>query len=272
MTGAPTTTGPGGPADDEPGLHDPPRPNIVQISTYTPPPGADVGIRSQVAYGGPVVFARRVRPWRMLLLVVVVAGALGTGGVWVYRTVREAQHRTSGNADAVSTSVAPSTVAIGAPTTVAAAPTLPASGSLFDPSVAALIAPAVEAAAPGDPSQFTSIAVYPAYAVLTVSDPTNAARTIRLTERGADVVADEPITQALDVTPSLFTLADVDWSRLAPLVAAAPTAAGVPGDTVDHAVVQRWGFDPAFPMRFLVYLSGGQFVEASSDGTVIAVH
>ena len=56
------------------------------------------------------------------------------------------------------------------------------------------------------------------------------------------------------------------------LVAAAPATAEVPDDTVDHVVVQRWGFDPTFPMRMLVYLSGGKFVEAATDGTVIAVH
>ena len=93
MSGAPTSTGPSGPADDEPSA---PRPNVVQISTYTPAPGADVGIRSQVNHGGPVVFARRVHPWRMLLLVVVVGGLLAAGGVWVYRAVERAQHQTSG--------------------------------------------------------------------------------------------------------------------------------------------------------------------------------
>lgn len=272
MTGAPTSTGPGEPGDDATDEAARPRPNVVQISTYTPPPGGDSGIRSQAAYGGPVVFARRVRPWRMLVLVVVVAGVLGVGGVWVYRTVRDAQHRTTGNADVVSTSVTPSTTVAGAPITVAPPPTLPTTGTLFDPAVAALLSPAIAAAAPGEPDQFTSIAVYPAYAVLTVRDPANAARTIRLTARGGDIIADEPVTQSLDVTPSLFTLADVDWTKMAPLIEASPAAAGVPDDTVDHVVVQRWGFDPAFPMRILVYLGGGRFIEAATDGTVIAAH
>lgn len=105
-----------------------------------------------------------------------------------------------------------------------------------------------------------------------MSDPANAERTIRVTIRGNNVVADEPITQSLDIGPSLFTMGDVDWSRIGPLVAAAPTTAQVPSDTIDHVVVLRWGFDPSFPMRVLVYLSGGKFVEAQTDGTVVAVH
>ncbi|MFT3853736.1 MAG: hypothetical protein QM733_13485 [Ilumatobacteraceae bacterium] len=271
MSGTQTSAGPGDPAgDDATGDLQRPRPNVVQISTYTPPPGADVGIRSQVSYGGPVVFARRVHPWRTLLLVAVVAGLLGIGGVWVYRAVQRAQHRTDASAPvmAPSTSNTPASATDGTP----APPTLPPVGNLFDASAAALIAPAVEAAAPGEPSQFTSISVYPGYAVATVRDPDNTTRTVRLTIRGADVVTDEPVTQTADVTPSLFTVADVDWSRVAPLVAESPTDAGLPDDTVDRVEILRWGFDPAYPMRMLVYLSGGKMVEAAMDGTVVAVH
>lgn len=272
MSGAQTSAGPGDPAGDAEATDDlqRPRPNVVQISTYTPPAGADVGIRSQVSYGGPVVFARRVHPWRMLLLVAVVAGLLGVGGVWVYRAVDRAQHRT--NASAPTTTLSTSTTAAPVTDAAPAPPTLPPVGNLFDASTAALIAPAVEAAAPGEPSQFTGISIYPAYAVATARDPDNATRTIRLTIRGADVVADEPVTQTIDVTPALFAVGDVDWSRLAPLAAEAPTDAGLPEDTVDRIEILRWGFDPAYPMRVLVYLSGGKMIEAAMDGTVIAVH
>jgi hypothetical protein len=275
MTGAPTSTGaPGDEADDLPDGTDGNgqlRPRVVQISTYSPAPGADLGIRSQAA-GGPVVFARRVHPWRALLLVVVLATALGIGGVWVYNTVRRAQHQT--------TAAVPTITSVGgAPTTTAAAtgttappPTLPAAGSLFSDAASGFIAPAVESAAAGDPSKFTSIAVYPAYALATVDDPTNPARTIRVTIRGGDVIADEPLTNPLDISPSLFTIADVNWAAIGPLVVAAPAAANVPADVVDHVVVQRWGFDPTFPMRILVYLSGGLIVEGGMDGAVIAVH
>jgi hypothetical protein len=268
MTGAPTSAGaPGDPADDD----ERPAPNVVQISTYNPPPGSDLGIRSQMAYGGPVVFARRAHPWRVLLLVVVIAGLLGVGGTWVYRAVQRAQHHTTSDQTISTATLAPSTTATAAPATATPA-TLPPTGSLFDVAAAALIPPAVEAAAPGDPSAFTSIAIYPAYAVATVRDPANPARTVRVTVRGAQVVADQPLTQAVDVTPSLFAMSDVNWSVLAPLVAGAPAAANAPADVVDHVVVQRWGFDPAYPMRVLVYLSGGTLIEAGVDGKVIAVH
>jgi hypothetical protein len=95
---------------------------------------------------------------------------------------------------------------------------------------------------------------------------------VRVTIRGAQVVTDQPLTQAADITQSLFAMSDVDWSALAPLVAASPAAASAPADVVDHVVVQRWGFDPAYPMRVLVYLSGGTLIEAGVDGKVIAVH
>jgi hypothetical protein len=269
MTGAQTAGSPGDPADDATDDLQRPRPNVVQISTYTPPPGADVGIRSQVSYGGPVVFAGRVRPWRTLLVVLVVGGLLAIGGVWVYRAVDRAQHQTTASAPAMTTA-APTTAADGAPAPVPA--TLPPSGSLYDASMAALIAPAVEAAAPGEPSQYTAISIYPAYAVATVRDPANPTRTVRLTIRGADVVTDEPVTQSIDTTSSLFASGDVDWSRVAPLVTDAAVAAGVPVEAVDHVEILRWGFDPAFPMRMLVHLNDGRLVEAGPDGAVIAVH
>src|SRR6478736_379653 len=252
MTGA-TSAGSDDPSDDITEGGDQARPNVVQISTYTPPPGAELGIRSQMAYGGPVVFARRAHPWRVLLLVLVVAVVLAFGGAWVYRTVQHAQHGTTGD-QTISTA------------------TLPPTGSLFESAAAALIAPAVEAAAPGDPSVFTSIAIYPAYAVATVRDPANPARTIRVTVRGSQVVADEPVTEPADLAPSLFSMADVNWAAVAPLVAAAPAAANAPTDVVDHVVIQRWGFDPTYPMRLLVYLGNGTLIEAGTDGAVIAVH
>ena len=52
-------------------------------------------------------------------------------------------------------------------------------------------------------------------------------------------------------------MADVNWTVIAPLVAAAPQTANVPSDVVDHVVVQHWGFDPTNPMRILVYMGGG---------------
>ena len=270
MTGA-TSAGSDDPTDDITEDGDQARPNVVQISTYTPPPGAELGIRSQMAYGGPVVFARRAHPWRVLLLVLVVAVVLAFGGAWVYRTVQHAQHGTTGDQTISTATLAPTTSAAG-PSTSATPATLPPTGSLFESAAAALIAPAVEAAAPGDPSGFTSIAIYPAYAVATVRDPANPARTIRVTIRGSQVVADEPVTEPADLAPSLFSMADVNWAAVAPLVAAAPAAANAPTDVVDHVVVQRWGFDPAYPMRLLVYLGNGTLIEAGTDGTVIAVH
>ena len=106
----------------------------------------------------------------------------------------------------------------------------------------------------------------------TVRDPANPARTIRVTVRGSQVVADEPVTQPADLTPSTFSMADVNWAAVAPLVAASSRPRRTRRPTSSTRVVQRWGFDPAYPMRLLVYLGNGTLIEASTDGTVIAVH
>ena len=67
-----------------------------------------------------MVFARRVRPWRALLLVVVVGTVLGVGGVWVYNAVRRAQHQTTAAANTGSTTLAPPTTTRRSPSTTVA--------------------------------------------------------------------------------------------------------------------------------------------------------
>ena len=54
-------TEPGDPSDEQAA----PRPNVVQISTYTPAPGADVGVSARLASmtDGIVVTARLSVPW-----------------------------------------------------------------------------------------------------------------------------------------------------------------------------------------------------------------
>ena len=94
-------------------------------------------------------------------------------------------------------------------------------------------------------------------------DPADAARRRRRRRR-----ADHP---GLDVTP-LSSPSPASTGARSPAASPLPRPSPASHRQVDHVVVQRWGFDPGFPMRILVYLSGGLFLEAAMDGTIVAVH
>jgi hypothetical protein len=144
--------------------------------------------------------------------------------------------------------------------------------SLFAPGAAALLAPLLDRAMPGEPTLFTSIDVFADHAVVIARDPDDPSTTRRATWTAAGVVTGDAQHEALDITPALFTIADLDWDVIAALVAAAPATAGDPSRVVTDLIVQRWGFDPAFPMRVLVHLDDGRFIEAAADGRPVAVH
>jgi hypothetical protein len=230
----------------------------------------------RLAGGNPVVVTSKLRWWVTLLIVMLFVGPLALGGVAVYRTLRAARDEPGAaaapRADAVDASypTAATAISLAAPVVVPALPL--GATSLFEPGVAAALAPLLDQAIPGEPTQFTSIDVHPDFAATIVQDATDPTRTVRFTWRAAGVTTDEPQQEPVDISASLFTTSDVDWDRLATLVAAAHGLLHTANDPVTHVVVQRWGFDPTFPMRFLVYAASSRFIEAAADGTVLAVH
>jgi hypothetical protein len=234
-----------------------------------------------LADGSPVVVTTRTRWWVTLLVTALLIGTLAIGGVAVYRRLRTARHASEHAPPAATVRDITAATASIARTTAVATTTGSASGgavlaggasNLLAAGVAAALAPLLEQAIGGDPTPFTSVDIYPDHAVATARDPTDPTRTQQFTFQAGGVTADPPRQEAIDVSAALFTVADLDWNVLATLIAAASARAGRPEDSVTHVVVQRWGFDPTFPMRILVYLDGGTFVEAAADGRILAVH
>jgi hypothetical protein len=245
------------------------------------PPPTDLGVepsridlaRLRATGGEPVVIIARLRWWVTLLVAAVFAGVLALGGFAVYHAVRDARDRPAAVAQPTATTAVDAASFTTVPTPATPADTLPGDvHSLFDPGAATALAPLLEQAIGAGAARFTSIIVYSDHAVTTTQDPTDPSRTVQTTWRPTGIAADAPKQEAIDFTKALFTVSDMDWSVIPGLVTAAPGLVGLPDHAVTDVVVQRWGFDPAFPMRVLVYVDGGKFVEALTNGQVVAVH
>jgi hypothetical protein len=128
----------------------------------------------------------------------------------------------------------------------------------------------LDQALPGDPTEFTMVVIYPDYAVAAAQNPDDPANTVGALWRNGAVGAG-PAIPASDIDTHTFTEADVDWDAIGGLVAQAPQLLGAAG-AVTHVIVERWDFDPALPMRILVYVEGAGYVEAGADGTVVGTH
>ncbi|MEO5901033.1 MAG: hypothetical protein ABIR68_13040 [Ilumatobacteraceae bacterium] len=208
-----------------------------------------------------------------LAIAALFIGPLALGGLAVYHSLRTARDRPKVAAAAPAEVVDEPFPTAASASTTAAASLLPlGAASLFDVGVAPALAPLLEQALPGEPTQFVSIDVRPDSATVTVQDTSDPTRTEQFAWRPTGLSTGATKQESLDIGPSLFTIADVDWSVLATLVTESPGLMHIADQPVSRVIVQRWGFDPAFPMRFLVYVGGDRFVEAAADGTVLAAH
>ncbi len=235
-------------------------------------PGIDLA-RLRATGGEPVVIVSKLRWWVTLLVAALFAGSLALGGSAVYHAVRDARRQVGAVARPAPATAVDASSFTTVPTPATPADTLPGNvHSLFDPGAAVALAPLLDRVFGANSSRFTSIIVYSDHAVTTTQDPTDPSRTVQTTWRPTGIAADAPKQESIDFTKALFGVSDMDWSVIPGLVAAAPGLVGLPDHAVTDVVVQRWGFDPAFPMRVLVYVDGGKFVEAMTDGQVVAVH
>ncbi|MCU1503507.1 MAG: hypothetical protein JWM12_2861, partial [Ilumatobacteraceae bacterium] len=252
----------------------PPPSPLVRLR-HGAPRDVDLAKLHQLAQGSPVVVTKKLRWWLTLLIAAAFVVPLTFGGFAVYHALDRARRTTDAVAPPASARSVdlPIFTVSGARATSPALPTLPGgAASLFDDGAAAALAPLLDQAVAGDPTQFTSIILYADHAVTTARDATDPTRTVQITWLLTGVTTDAAKVETIDFTPSLFHIDDVDWNVIPALVAAAPGLTGLDGHPVTDVVVQRWGFDPTFPMRVLVYVDGGKFVEAAVNGQVLAVH
>jgi hypothetical protein len=131
----------------------------------------------------------------------------------------------------------------------------------------------------GNPGEIIELTVYDTYAVLAYRDPANPANIDRRTWRDGRVDAAEPniIDDRVDedTTPKLFAPGELDPSRLAALIADAPSRYAMPVD-VTHVVVNRFlPFDERVLIR--VYAapsdgrSGGGYVSYDTASGFVSV-
>ena len=141
--------------------------------------------------------------------------------------------------------------------------------SIFDQAATAAVVADLETSLPGDPTAFTTIVLYPDYAIASAQDPNDPGTATGAIWRAGQVLGGVGIPAIGDGQP--FSTADVDWGAVAGVVAQAPQLLGDPTAEVTHVIVQRWVFDADRPVRVLVYAGFG-YVEAAADGTVVATH
>ncbi len=140
--------------------------------------------------------------------------------------------------------------------------------SLFDQPATGAVVGDLEQYLPGDPTKFTSVILYPDYAVVSAQDPGDPENTVGAMWRAGRVTG-FPGIPAFDIDTHTFTTADVNWDAVSGAVAQAPALLGA--DEVTHVIVERWDFEPDLPVRILVYAGDG-YVEVAADGTIIGTH
>ena len=149
-----------------------------------------------MAYGGPVVFARRAHPWRVLLLVARrrrrarLRRRLGLP----HRAARPAPAPPATRPSARRRSLRPR-LGGRAVDRRRRPPTLPPTGSLFDARRRGADRPGGRGRGARRSEPFTSIASTRRTPWPPCATRRNPTRTIRVTIRGSEVVADEPVTQ-----------------------------------------------------------------------------
>ncbi len=141
-------------------------------------------------------------------------------------------------------------------------------GALFDQPATSAVIGELEQYLPGDPTKFTSVILYPDYAVVSAQDPGDPENTVGAMWRAGKVTG-FPGIPAFDVATHTFTTADVNWDAVSGAVAQAPALLGA--DEATHVIVERWDFEPDVPVRILVYAGDG-YVEVAADGTIIGTH
>ena len=156
------------------------------------------------------------------------------------------------------------------------APTTPIPASLLESDGPVQITSAFEAAISGEPSRFMQIAIYPTYGFADAQDANNLAHVDEYPFRDGVVGPSSPIQLVGDgdLNASLFSLADVDWTVVSALVAAAPAQTTVEEPVAAYVLIERSAFIDGSPVTVKVYVTGPRgsgFVEYDGAGTLIKV-
>ena len=140
--------------------------------------------------------------------------------------------------------------------------------SLFDQPATGAVVGDLEQYLPGDPTKFTSVILYPDYAVVSAQDPGDPENTVGAMWRAGRVTGFPELPGVRHRHPHVHNRRR-ELGRGSGAVAQAPTLLGA--DEVTHVIVERWDFEPDLPVRILVYAGDG-YIEVAADGTIIGTH
>jgi hypothetical protein len=143
---------------------------------------------------------------------------------------------------------------------------------LFDGRAPAALTAAFETAIAGEPTGFTSIALYSDYAMATAQEPAKPDHLDQFQWRLGKVGAPSPQANDADAPAKAFNVGDVDWAAISALIADAPRLSAVEEGVVSHVVVERnQSFEP-WVINVRIFVSGPRssaVIEAGADGTVL---
>jgi hypothetical protein len=143
---------------------------------------------------------------------------------------------------------------------------------LYQGSGAAAVAAALDAGIPGEPTQFTDIAIYTDYAISTAQDPAVPGRFDQYIWRTGTVSAPTAQPDDPDSANVTFTIDQVNWDAITALAAEAPRLAAVEGGEVGYIIVSRDAFIEVGPIVVRIYITGPRgsaVVEATPNGEFV---
>ncbi|MCX6519924.1 MAG: hypothetical protein NTZ21_04600 [Actinobacteria bacterium] len=146
--------------------------------------------------------------------------------------------------------------------------------TFFAPGAAGAVVERLAAAVDSEGGRLTQVRLYPDRVFVTARSADR--RVAGYAWVAGSIVPSEPaIVFGGDVGAFLAFDADaVAWERIAELVSAAPTLAGVHDGVVSHVTVDRTTLDPALPLTIRINVTGPNgngLVEVSAAGEVIAI-
>lgn len=130
----------------------------------------------------------------------------------------------------------------------------------------------LDGAIPGSPTNFTAIDIYTDYAIVTAQNPVKPDHLDTYQWRVGEVGLPGPQPNDADAPSKAFTIADMDWVALAPVIQDAPRLLNVESGTVSYVFISRDTFTDGAPVVARVYVTGPRssgYVVVGADGTVL---
>jgi len=147
--------------------------------------------------------------------------------------------------------------------------------TLFQGGAPSAVAASLDNAAPGQPTMFLRMLLYPDYAFATAQNSTLPDHFDEYHWRSGRIGTPSPQDNDAEAANEVFSIDQVNWAGLSSLVADAVNVSEVEQGTVTHVSIGRDTFSADLPVVIRVYVDGPRssaYVEADANGTVIAIH